>query len=171
MLGEHMKETLTVLSPLLGVVIGALVAFLTAKLTIRQKEREQSAKVNIEKLESLHKEATKLKDAYRANMAGILYGNNLQSGSGGPIDKIQMLVSFYSPEAQDELDQLERSRRAYGEIIAGIYVDASHGDRESDFVKERMEQIPTLFKDIETCCDALQSKVVTLFQERMREIT
>lgn len=59
-----MNESVTAIISLVGVVIGAIVAIVTTHLTIRRDQQAERTKVNIEKLEELHRTVTRLKEAY-----------------------------------------------------------------------------------------------------------
>lgn len=163
-----MNEIMSYLIPLVGVLIGALVTLVTTRLTIQQNQQAEREKVNIEKLEELHRAVTQLKEAYRTYMASVLYGGENRKYRYIPIDQIRMLVQFYAPDAQTELVLLEQAQHEFGSIAASIEVAASHRDFTSDWVQEHKEKVGPAFSNIETACNALQSKVSSLFRKRVK---
>jgi hypothetical protein len=107
------KEWITPIVALLGVIVGGGIGWLNTRLRLERQEAREKKKRMLEKLESLHEAISRYLYAFTSLATSIV---QLQI-SGKPIDersltppplqRLRMLVGFYAPELGDQLKEIE----------------------------------------------------------------
>src|ERR1700733_4028435 len=98
------KEWITPIVALLGVIIGGGIGWLNTRLQLERQEARESKKVMLEKLESLHEAISGYLYTFTSTATTIaqfqLSGKRTdeRSFTPPPYQRLRMLVGFYAPE-------------------------------------------------------------------------
>jgi hypothetical protein len=177
-----MREWLKEFQGLLGVVVGALLGWLTSRYQLRYQVSRDRKKLILEKLEELHELLSK----YSYGLFSMMHQHTvrqLEEIASRIIpprlmpkrpeadveivseDRLRALVGFYAPELTDDLEALEKLGGDFGEMMV-----KSEAGRALDMLEEKVSQnqgvddktLAEQFEKIYKACENLQRRVVAL---------
>lgn len=155
-----------VIAALGGALIGGGLTLLNGRLQFKQQVHRERQRLLLSKLEELYDLIGRVRRSYEASALERInsYLNietpaDVISAIPTPIERVQLLVSFYAPELTHDLSEFDRLRITYGEVI-GSAILQSKSDSKSQ--QKALAALQVEAQKIDNACRALQARVVGL---------
>ncbi|MDX6577085.1 MAG: hypothetical protein QOE96_3038 [Blastocatellia bacterium] len=155
-----------VIAALGGVLIGGGLALLNGRLQFKQQVHRERQKLLLSKLEELYDLIGQVRRSYEASALervnsylNIETPAEVRSAIPTPIERVQLLVSFYAPELAQDLFEFDKFRMTYGEVIGNAILQ-SKSDTKSQ--QKALANLQVESQKIDEACRTLQARVVAL---------
>ena len=175
------------LLPLIGVVVGAALGWLTSRYQLRYQESRDRKRLVLEKLEELHELLSKYSFGLFSTMQQNAM-NHLEAVSIKVIprrmmpkrpesdveivsnDRLRALVGFYAPDLKQDLEELERVGGDFCEMMI-----KSEAGRVLEMLDEEVSQdkkidgktLSQQFERVFESCESMQRRVVDLSKKHI----
>ena len=163
-----MRDILLAMGPLLGVVIGGVLAWVNGRWQATRREARERNQLILGKLEELHQLLSDVIDYYQClTFAHARDPNKLRRVSNPTVDRVQfdrldMLVGFYAPELSDDLTAASKIAYEYADPFLELLSDETPDEIEvatlrSSLVKHSLELIQ-IYKKMQNMVIALSKQ-------------
>lgn len=145
-----MRDILLALGPLLGVVIGGVLAWINGRSQATRRDARERNQLILGKLEELHQLLSDVINYYQClTFAHARDPNELRKVSNPMVyrvqfDRLEMLVGFYAPELSDDLTAAAKIADEYARPFVELLSDETPDETEvaslpSSLVKHSVE--------------------------------
>ena len=163
-----MDKWIGTVAALVGVLLGGLISYTTTSKQLQQQIRIERQRLDIEKMEELHTKLSRLELSYRTmDRAASNPAEKLEKELDIPIDRIKMLVGFYAPELNPDVEHLEQLSDEFTQDFADVVVWTTKKVPRAD-IEEEKKKMNTDYEAVKQQCHLMQSKVVDMFQRNNR---
>jgi hypothetical protein len=149
-----MRDLLLALGPLLGVIIGGVLAWVNGRSQAVRREARERKQLILGKLEELHQLLTDVIEYYRCVTFAHLRDPNKMRRVTSPtidhvrFDRVDMLVGFYAPELSERLKEAARMAEEFAHPFTKLLSDDELDETEgaslrSSVLKHSLELIET----------------------------
>lgn len=159
-----MKEWITPIATILGVLAGGAIGLLNTRMQMRNQADRERKKVMLEKLESLHETISGYLLAFTSTSANIL---QLEVSGKAPTEpfapfpqqRFIMLIGFYAPELEEKRLEIEQLGRRIVEVMLPALFDV-WGDHIAR--KKGLLDFMAAMAPFQQRCEEMQRQVVEL---------
>jgi hypothetical protein len=158
-----------VIAALGGALVGGGLALLNARLQFKQQVHRDRQKLLLSKLEELYDLIGRVRRSYEASALervnaylSIETPAEVMDAIPTPIERVQLLVSFYAPALTDDLSEFDKLRITYGKVIGNAILQ-SKSDTKSQ--QKALATLQVESQKIDNACRALQARVVALSRD------
>lgn len=158
-----------ILGTLAGVFIGGLITFLNSYFqAVSQNERERN-KTILSKLEETHTVVIEFKEAYKEAFVGLLQvaGGIISTAELKdklkhiPMQRLEMLISFYAPELENQLIQLQKAQTNFGEVMTKALMS------NLPVKKETAVGLEDAWMNLQGECSSIQSELAKISKKHL----
>jgi len=147
----NIKDFISIIGVLSGVIIGGLITLLITHVQLRNQEKQRREERKIKTYEEVHKNLSVL-----VHEAGYIFvQSSCKFGQGMPIDtqkrpkfpweELEMLINFYTPELKEDIkiirEKWGKLGRAFGLIVIEKYSQKEGPTELLEQTKEFSDQI------------------------------
>ena len=154
-----------ILGPLLGVIVGGVIASLNTRFQANRQELRERKQLILGKLELLHQLLTEFIDYSQClTFKAVRDPDKMQKVTNPTIEpvafsRIEMLVGFYAPQLAEYVKKVTSISEEYAVPFTRLY-----GDEELDQSQRALmcATVSRLNRDIIDTCESLQDEVIAL---------
>lgn len=155
-----------VIGTILGTLVGGGLALLNTHLQFRHQVRRERQKLLLSKLEELHVVLSAFRKSYKTSTVdqvqkslGADPSRRTEDEISVPIERLQLLVSFYTPELTALLQQIEKCRKEYETPLLKSVLSSKEGEATK---KQNRNALFVEQKKLDKACADMQAEVVRL---------
>jgi hypothetical protein len=160
-----MNAWVGIIGTVIGAILGGGLTWLNMRFQLRHQEERERRKFLLGKLEELHEVLSQYRHCYttatsqhyKASLANE--SMDLKDSSTVPIEKLRMLIGFYTPELKDSLQGLENAAYEYGNAFVQRLESMKANELER---KKALSRVFETQKKIDDICKTLQEEVITI---------
>ena len=160
-----MRDALLAFGPLLGVIVGGLIAWLNSRSQAARQEIRERKQLIRGKLEDLHQLVADFIEYYRClTFTHVRDPNKLRRVSSStvdlvPFDRIEMLVGIYAPELSVYVKTIARITGEYSVPFTKLLGDEEWSETEKASLRSSVAKLS--FELVETCAQ-MQQEIIAV---------
>ena len=158
-----MDHWIPVIATLLGILLGGIISTVTTLVALNREEQIKKRALVLDKLELTHEVARTMRQTYKETYGGFMQrlalGTSAKDESEGKlvdIDRLWMLVRFYSPSISPLVEEIEASRKGFGGILAST-ITLTPPPLEAR--RELMDKLSAQYRDLDEKFDTLLQSI------------
>jgi hypothetical protein len=160
-----MRDLLLALGPLLGVIIGGVLAWINGRSHAVRREARERNQLILAKLEELHQLLTDVIEYYRCvTFAHVRDPNKMRRVTSPTIDhvrfdRVDMLVGFYAPELSESLKLAAKLAEEYAHPFTKLLSDDELDETEGAALRSSVLKHSGELVD---AYEKMQNEIITL---------
>jgi hypothetical protein len=150
---------------LFGTILGALIAGVAAYLVMKKQLGDQTAgdkkKFFLRRLEQIYEISADTRDLYRKSSGEVLRyiavdqtSKSWEEGKVIPLQRLKMLVAFYTPQLNGDIQNIEELSVSYGDAIPDAL--------KSSIGSDAFVAFQSVYRQLDQALESIQNQIAEL---------